>query len=166
MTNQDPWFFKERAVAFASLALTKHHDVRLSPGDDLGIDLLVEIRTAGDPTRLRLFGVQLVAYMDLPDVREADERVRSQVGRVAVEAELPLCVFVIGVRKPEGICRWVVAPVVDNGQALLRRDAEAAWQDLDEAEAARLIDQVNLWYDARDGGPTPKGRRRRAKTES
>ena len=44
MTKQDPWFFEERAVAFAKLVLTKGHDVRPYAGTDMGIDLLVEIR--------------------------------------------------------------------------------------------------------------------------
>jgi hypothetical protein len=165
MTKQDPWFFEERAVAFAKLVLTKQHDVRPYAGTDMAIDLLVQIGPATNSTR-RLFGVQIVAFMDLPDIQDMDERVDSHLGRDPLEASLPICVFVIGVRKPEGIYRWVVEPVVEDGRALLRRDVEANWQPLDEAGAARLIGQVNAWYDARNGGSTSTPRARHSKAES
>ncbi len=149
MNKQEPWFFQERAVAFAGLVLTKHHDVRPYQATDEGVDLLVEIRAEGQ-SRRRLFGVQIVAAMDLPDPREADERVLARPGKDPLATAFPLCVFAIGVRKPEGIYRWLVAPVVQIGRALLHPEEEASWQTLDEAGADRLIDQVNAWYDARN----------------
>lgn len=161
---QDPWFFEERAAAFSKLVLTKQHDVRPYAGTDMAIDLLVEIRANGNSKR-RLFGVQIVAYMDLPDSHKADERVLSHLGRDEFEAALPICVFVIGVRKPEGIYRWVVEPVVDDGRALLRPDVETNWQTLDEAGVARLIGQVNAWYDADRGNSTPKHRARHSRAK-
>ena len=167
MTKQEPWFLEMRAVAFASLVLTKHNKAKVQPyaGHDIAIDLLVEILKDGKST-LRFFGAQLVPYLDLPTIEDADERVLSHFGRDPFEASLPICVFVIGVRKLEGIYRWVVEPVVDDGRALLHRDVEASWQTLDEAGAARLIGQVNAWYDALNGGPTPKPRGRHSKTAS
>src|SRR5258708_7920767 len=160
-----------RGFGFAKLVLTKQHDVRPYAGTDMAIDLLVEIGTDSKSAR-RLFGVQIVAYMDLPDIKDADERVLSHLGRDPFEATLPICVFVIGVRKPEGIYRWVVEPVVEDGQARLdrrarsKRDAEANWQALDEAGAARLIGQVNAYYDALNGGSAPKTRGRHSKMGS
>jgi len=167
MAKQDPWFFEERAVAFASLVLTKDRDIKVQPhaGRDTGIDLLVEIRKNGQPT-LRFFGVQLVPYMDLPNIRNADERVLSHLGRNQFEASLPLCVCAIGVRKPEGIYRWTMEPVIEDGRAVLRRNEEATWHPLDETGAARLIGQVNAWYDALDVSAAPKSRGRRTKTGS
>jgi hypothetical protein len=167
MTKPEPWFIEERAFAFASLVLTKRNDVivRAHAGADMAIDLLVEVLKDGKST-LRFFGVEMVASLDLPTVQNADERVLSHLARNPSEATLPLCVFVIGVRKPEGIYRWAVEPVVEDGRALLHRDVEAHWQTLDEAGAARLIHQVNTWYDALNGGPTPKPRGRHSKAES
>lgn len=167
MTKQGPWFIEERAFAFAALVLTKQHDVivRAHAGTDMAIDLLVEILKDGKST-LRFFGVQLVGYLDLPDIQNADERVLSHLGRDPSEAMLPICVFAIGVRKPEGIYRWIVEPAVDDGRALLHRDVEANWQTLDDAGAARLIGQVNAWYDARKEVPTRKTHGRHSKTES
>ena len=157
MTKHEPWFLAERAFAFASLVLTKHNDasVRQYAGTDIGIDLLVEILKVGKPM-MRFFGVQMIPYLDLPKVEKADERVLSHLGRDPFEAGLPLCVFVVGVRKPEGIYRWVVEPIVADGRALLDREGKPNWQPLDEAGAARLIGQVNEWYDALQGGSMPR----------
>jgi hypothetical protein len=166
MVNEDPWFFEERAFAFAKLVLTKQHDVRPYVGRDIAIDLLVDVCTKSDSTQRRLFGVQIVAYMDLPDRQNADERVLSHLGRDSFEAMLPICVFVIGVRKPEGIYRWVVEPVLENGQALLHRNAKVSWQPLDEVGVARLIERVNAWYDARKEESAAKLSARHSKTES
>jgi hypothetical protein len=167
MTKQDRWFIEERAFAFASLVLTKRNDatVRTHAGADMAIDLLVEVLKDGKST-LRFIGVQIVADMDLPNMQNADERVLSHLSRDRSEATLPLCVFVIGVRKPEGIYRWTVEPVVEGGRALLHRGVQAHWQTLDEAGAARLIGQVNAWYDALNGSSTPKPHSRHSKTES
>jgi hypothetical protein len=149
MNKQEPWFIEERAVAFASLVLTSRKDVRVRAhaGADMAIDLLVEVLKDGK-SALRFFGVQLVGYLDLPDIRHADERVLSHLSRSPSDS-IPICVFVIGVRKPEGIYRWVVEPIIEDGQPLLRRDGEPNWQALDETGVARLVDQVSDWYDAR-----------------
>jgi hypothetical protein len=167
MAKHDPWFMRERAVAFASLVLTKHDDVKVQPyaGADMAMDLLVEIRKDGKPT-LRFFGVQLVPYLDLPNTRDADERVLSHLPRDPFAAALPICVFAIGVRKPEGIYRWLVEPVVEEGRALLHRDVAPSWQGLDETGVARLIGQVNAWADALNGGSSPKAPGRRLQAGS
>jgi hypothetical protein len=163
MKNEDPWFFDLRADAYAKLVLTERHDVRPSDGTDVGIDLLVEIRTS-NAARPRRFGVQLVPSLDLPDLKDADERVLSQFGRNSHEETLPICVFVIGVRKPEGVYRWILEPVVADGQAVLRRDVTTNWTPLDSPGVARLIAQVNAWYDALNGAGTGKTRGQRSKT--
>src|SRR5436190_22965343 len=108
MTKEDPWFFEVRATAFVSLVLTKHNKVKVVPCAGLdhyrNIDLRVEILKGGKSTS-RFFGAQLVPYLDLP----APQRV--ELGAVSHNpASLPICVFVIGVRKPEGIYRWLVEP--------------------------------------------------------
>jgi hypothetical protein len=147
--------------------LSKRNDVKVKPyaGHDMAIDLLVEVLKQGKPS-LRFFGVEMVPYLDLPSLQDADERVSSHLGRDPFEASLPLCVFVIGVRKPEGIYRWTVEPVIEDGQALLRRNEERDWQALDERGAARLITQVDAWYDAFNGDSSPKSRARRSNTKS
>lgn len=167
MAHQDPWFFEERAAAFAKLLLTEHNEVRVQPGagPDTAVDLLVEI-LKGSKSTLRFFGVQLKAYMDLPTHQEADQYIASPLPGDPSRASLPLCVFVLGVRKPEGIYRWIVEPVVENGQARLARAGQGTWQTLDRAGVARLIEQVNAWYDALNSGSSPKTHGRPSKTAS
>jgi hypothetical protein len=156
MIKQNLWFVEERAVAFASLMLTTRKDVivRAQAGDVRAIDLLVEVLKDGK-SALRFFGVQMIGDLDLPDAKDADERVRSHLGKDPSEAMLPICVFVIGVRKPEGIYRWIVEPMIADGRALLRREGEPSWHILDEAGAVRLISQVNDWYDVLHGDLKP-----------
>ena len=165
MAKQDPWFFEERAAAFARLVLTEHKDVKVQPSADPD-RLLTFLSSAlkDGKTTLRFFGVRLVPYLDLPTSQNAGERVLSHLASDPSRASLPICVFVIGVRKPEGIYRWIVEPVVEDRQALLRRDGQTDWQTLDEAGVARLIGQVNAWYDAPTEDPLRKrgaGTRRR-----
>jgi len=172
MAKQEPWFIGERAEAFAKLVLSKHSDVKFYLGPDMAITLLVHILKDGKPTR-RFFGVQVIGYLDdLPDLKDAGEKVLAHLRRDPFEAELPICVFVIGVRKPEGIYSWVVEPVVEDGQPVLHKrsispqDMESIWQTLDEEGVARLIGQVNAWYAARKEVPTPKARGRHTKPDS
>lgn len=97
MAKQQPWFVEERALAFASLVLTKHDDVAVRPyaGRDMAINLLAKILKDGNatsyPLNLRFFGVQLVGYLDLPTIQHADAHVLSHAGRDPFEAGLPLC---------------------------------------------------------------------------
>jgi hypothetical protein len=139
MTKQEPWFLGEGAVAFASLLLTERQDVKVQPyvNGTNAIDLLVEILKEGKP--MRFFGVQLIASLDLPGIPNADEQVHAQFRNDTVEAALPLCVFLIGVRKPEGLYCWVMEPVIAGGQAVLHRAGEPIWQVLDETGVASLL---------------------------
>src|SRR5262249_19195928 len=95
---------------------------------------------------------------DLPEMKSADERALLHSEWDPHEAGLPICVFVIGVRKPEGVFRWVVEPVIEDGRAVLHRDAATSWQSLDETGAVQLIEQVNAWYDALSPPPKSRGR--------
>jgi hypothetical protein len=129
--KQDPWFFEQRALAFAKVVLTKHHDVRPLAGTDWGLDLVFEIPANGG-SRRRLFGVRIVSFMDLPDTSDIDEQARSRRARNPAIIEFPICDLVIGVRKPEGMYRWDIEPVVDEGRALLSLNRDADWQPLDD----------------------------------
>jgi hypothetical protein len=121
----------------------------------MATDLLVEVLKDGN-SALRFFGVQLVGYLDLPELSNADERILAHPLRERSEPTMPVCVFVIGVRKPEGIYRWLMEPIIDHGRALLRCDMESDWRPLDDAEVSRLIDRVSDWYDALQNELTPK----------
>ena len=59
----------------------------------------------------------------------------------------------------------LVEPVVDDGRAFLQHNVAVNWHTLDEAGAERLISQVDAWYDALNGGPTPEPSGRQVKPE-
>jgi hypothetical protein len=147
--------------------LTKRNDVivRAHADADMAIDLLVEVLKDGK-SALRLFGVQVIGCMDLPDRRNMEQRVFSHLPGEVHEAAFPVCVLLIAVRKPEGLYRWLAEPVIADGRAQLHRDVESSWQVLDDAGAARLIGQVIDWYEARQGTPPPKMSNLRAKMDS
>lgn len=167
MTNQSLWFLEERARAFVSLLLTKNPEVALHPhaGREEELDFLVEVRR-DDKSTLRFFGVQLVPFLDLPNPSTVDEEFSSNRDRQLRDVGLPLAIFVIGVRQPEGIYRWLVEPVVEEGHALLRYSESGAWQSLDEGAIARLIERVSTWYEALNGNSSTKALGRHAKKES
>jgi hypothetical protein len=152
MTKQDPWFYEERAFAFASLALTEVKDVaiRTRPGTDLSLDILVELLRKGQST-LRFFGVQLKPYLDLPEPDKVDHDPGLPADWDPLEAAFPVCLFVIGVREPNGIYRWLAEPVIRDGHAELQAGATNSWHRIDKTEITRLIRQVRDWYDARGG---------------
>ena len=79
MTKLAPWFVEERAIAFASLLLTRRHNVivKAQTDADRALDLLVEVLKDGKST-LRFLGVQLVADLDLPDLQHVNEVILSQ----------------------------------------------------------------------------------------
>lgn len=152
MTEKDPWFVQERAGAFVYLLLTKRHDVVVTPQAGMVLDLLAEVRK-GKKTTLRFFGVEIVADIDLPTPETATLRMLSQRS----DATLPVSVFAVGVRKPEGIYCWSVEPVIRDGRATLERVDRPAWHALDEAGVDQLIGQVAAWYEALGGsGAAPR----------
>jgi hypothetical protein len=172
MTNENPWFFEMRAEAFVTLVLTKHNDVKVMPdvglGGDVALHLRIEILEKGKPTSpSRFFAAQLVPHLDLPDDKQRFELGVSShslaIKRDPVEGSFPICVFVVGVRKPEGYFRWCVEPRVVDGRASLVPVPlkKADWQLLDEAAADRMISQLNAYYDAPNGNPEPRGRHSR-----
>lgn len=168
MTKQHPWFVDERAIAFASLLLTKHAEVALRSqvaGQEEGLDLLVEILRDGKPT-LRFFGVQIAASLDMPNPSKVDERICFDVDKLYRTGGLPLAIFAIGVRQPEGIYRWLVEPIVEEDDVALQPQLTGPWQSLDDAGVERLIDRVNAWYEALNGGPTAKPSNRRPKRDA
>lgn len=63
------------------------------------------------------------------------------------EISLPLCAFVIDVRKNVGYYTWIIEPAIESGNAKLLWNGESGWKNLDEAAVHALVDKVNRWYD-------------------
>ncbi|MGL4553389.1 MAG: hypothetical protein ACRC33_19655 [Gemmataceae bacterium] len=150
MTDQEPWFYTERAEAFASLALTEVRDVSVRPyaGTDMAIDLRVELLRGGKPT-WQFIAVYLIPYLDQMPPDSADRCVPCSLGRDPVEAQWPVCAFLIEIRKLNGVFRWVREPAVRDGRAELIDGEKDSWHPIDTANITRLIEQAREWYDLR-----------------
>lgn len=162
MANNEAWFIEERAGRFASFLLTKNEDVvlrdftvRFRSDRAAVIDFLAEVRQGRKPT-MRFFGVQLLGWLSLPSTPSPDQELMERLPGERFDVTLPLCLFLIDVRKPEGSYRWVVEPVIQDGRPVLIRSKESEWQALDEPGVERLIRQVNEWYDALQSSVVPK----------
>src|SRR5690606_10814895 len=112
MAKQELGAMRERGEAYASLALTGHicysgPGLRRNRHGHRSFEILKEGEASG-----RFFCVQLANCMDLPSIQDADKFVLTHTGKDPFDLELPICVFVIGVRKPEGIYLWVIEPVI------------------------------------------------------
>jgi hypothetical protein len=74
-------------------------------------------------------------------------------------------------RDLDGRYCWIVAPVVEHGQAQLLRDNKPTvphdiWHKVDDAGIRRLVAEVNAYYDAVAGQPTGKTPRRAVNSSS
>jgi hypothetical protein len=183
--HEKPWFVVERALNFVKLALTEHRDVVIRPyvggnangrnSHDVKIDILAEaLNSTKGGSIPRRFGVLVEGFLDLPPVTDADKRPPAdsfKVGRDPFEASLPICLFQIGARDLDGRYCWIVAPVVEHGQAQLLRDNKPTvphdiWHKVDDAGIRRLVAEVNAYYDAVAGQPTGKTPRRAVNSSS
>lgn len=147
--DKQPWFVGERAMALASLLLTSRQDVavRQLTGDDTGIDILAEVsKDAGKPGRC--FGVQVVGRLELPDVPSADLGPRPMRRKQLLGFTMPLCAFLFDVRSNRGFFRWIIEPVLDEGEPRLARQPSNEWTRLDERVIGDIVDRVVDWYDA------------------
>jgi len=149
MPKKDPWFVEERAYAFSGLLLTSRNDLFLHQqrGIDKGIDLLVEVLKSGKHA-MRVFGVQLKGCISLPNSKEAIKAFSQIRKKSSVEMNLPLCAFLIDVKKNQGYSRWLVEPVVPMGEPRLMWNNDSEWQTLNEDALNTIVSQVTAWYDA------------------
>jgi hypothetical protein len=161
MTEQEPWFVQERAVAFASLILTEQDNVSVRHQDGSeAMDLLAEVRLYGKST-LRFFGVKLLAAVNLADAKAMALPPKAMEG-----VTLPVCIFVIGAAEPEGVWAWALEPVVEEAGAALRLCVLGDWQPLGRDTAAQVVKRVNAYYDALAGKQPARTRGRASATGS
>ena len=148
MPVKDPWFVGERAYAFSALLLTSHGElvVQQQRGTDDGIDLLVEVLKNGKRA-MRVFGVQLKGCLSLPSLDETGDSFGSgNLGQA--EYDLPVCAFLIDVKKNEGYFCWVVEPIVEDEEPSLERCREPRWKPLNAQALKIIVGRVAEWYDA------------------
>jgi hypothetical protein len=149
MSEKQPWYVEERALALASLCLTDRKDVVVQPTvhGEAGIDLLAEVLKDGAKTG-RFFGVQVAGQIDLPALEAINHDLQLGPRKPHSEFTIPLCAFLFDVRSNQGYYRWSVEPILGSGNPKLHLHANKAWARLDERAINAIVDQVAAWYDA------------------
>ena len=149
MNEKQPWFVEERATALASLLLTNRKDVVVQPArrEDAGFDLLAEVLKNGVSAG-RFFGVQVAGRLELPSVEAINRDFRSDGRNGHAEFAIPLCAFLFDVRNNQGVYRWLMEPVLEDGIPKLDRVGDTRWARLDERTVNTIVDQVAGWYEA------------------
>jgi len=152
MHEQQPWYVTQRAEALALVSLTSRNDVIIRPEHERadGLDLVVEVVDNARPAR-RVFGVQLQGRVSIAAEETETETFTIQLKDQAWLERLPLpvCQFLFSVKDSVGFYRWLSEPVIDeDGEPKLRLTGADTFKKLDTAALAKIVAEVNQWYDA------------------
>src|SRR5258707_1289461 len=141
MRKTEPWFYRERALALASLLLTSRTDVAVQHADgSTGMDIVAEVLKNAERSR-RFFGVQVRGVKSLP----SNGHVRFSKMELSA---MPVCAFLYDVRKNAGVFRWLAEPIVEAGEPKLIELDHGAWSRLDESALDKIVAAVARWYEA------------------
>jgi hypothetical protein len=149
VSEKQPWYVAERALALASLLLTSRSDVVLHrvSGDESDLDVLAEVLK--DHVRAgRFFGVYVDGRLELPTGEAIDQDPRSARRKQLSEFTIPVCRFCLDVRRNQGLYHWLVEPRVAEHAPKLQVTGDRKWSILDERAVARIVERVAAWYDA------------------
>lgn len=141
----------DRTRSLAIVLLTERDDLLLRrPGEDLGVDLLVEIgRKRQRP--LRRFGVILRgrwSAVTLPRVNTAlTKEMRSLLS--TGPHSIPVCILFFVMEGDQGYYTWLVEPVVTaEGRPKLQSHSTPDCKPLDRDALDDIVERVDAWYDA------------------
>jgi hypothetical protein len=137
----------ERSEALAGVLLTSRQDVRIRDErkHDSGLEFLVEIYT-GDHLSTRLFVVEVKGTTS-SNPNDWMQNVKQLFRGRGSPIYLPVCVFVVNVRKNKAFYAWVAEPQVEAKGATLRFHETGTFHPLDPAAVSDIIDRVKAWYD-------------------
>lgn len=142
------WFIAERSEALASLLLTSRTDlsIRKENKQDGGVDFVVALKEAENVPPTKLFVVQVKGTLS-SDQREWTENVK-QLYKHGQEFYLPVCVFLVNIRKNDAAYAWVAEPQVKAGSVALNSFEHPDFHALDNAAVDQIVNRVRSWYDA------------------
>jgi hypothetical protein len=145
--TSDAWFVEVRSEALAGAMLTSREDVRVRDEHqhDGTLDFLVEVST-GDPLSAKLFVVQVKGTTS-SDPADWMQNVKQLFRGRGSPVYMPVCVFVVNVRKNEAFYAWMAEPQVEAKGATLRFHENGEFRPLDTAAVSDIVDQVKAWYD-------------------
>jgi hypothetical protein len=150
---------EQRAVALATVLLTRHPAVDVTPaGRSAGYDLDIRLANGGTSSG-RMFGVELKARLSLPRLgrfvdgdrlrlsRDLRQGLEGQQARVA-DLPFPLLFIVFAMDVDRGFYGWLREPTLRGGERrVLSPEVELAleWGPTTHVD---IVDLVNRWYDA------------------
>jgi len=152
-------FMEQRAVALATVLLTRHEDVVVAHTRfDLGHDLDVYIARNG-VTSGRMFGVELKARLNLPRLGRLVDKTQLRLStelrtgltkaqKRAADLPYPLMYLAFAMDTDQGYYAWLKEPIVAPGARRLSTPEvqyASAWGNSTHVDVVKL---VNQWYDA------------------
>ena len=160
MKHSNVWYIDERAEQLAIVYLTRHPELVILPPslDALDLDYLVRIQTL-PPQQSRVFGVKVTGVLDGSVMQLVSGEVEfpqstSRLNPLALPDNMPICELLFIMETDEGFYRWLKEPGQDaQGQAILFLPRTTSFQVLDRASLVKIVDQINVWYDARGTRP-------------
>jgi hypothetical protein len=143
-----PWFVEKRARAFVySLLAERNLSIRDETQQDLGVDLLIDLRKDGRELG-RYLAVQLMGFGEFPSVSDLNKKIARQIPqKVREELVLPFAVFVVQVKGLAAVYAWINEPFVEDGSAVLRPPLEYEWAKLDDKAIDGILKQVDQFWD-------------------
>ncbi len=149
----------ERAVALATILLTRHPGVLVTGAPDVaGYDLSVYLTSDGKPSS-RMFAVELKGRLSLPRLGRIVDAGRLKLSselRLALEKQqrsladltFPLLFIVFAMDSDRGFYGWLRQPVLGRSARVVLSPEIAFAQEWRQHTHEEIVDTVNQWYDA------------------
>lgn len=141
---------EKRARALAMMLLTRRKDLLIEEiADDIGLQYVVRFHTE-DKAGLREFGIALRGHLQTVTRDEADQLLHPLVQQLKRDGPFlhPICLFLFTMANDGAWYTWVAAPVVEEGEAILRYRDESDCRPLDKKALKEITRLVDSWYDA------------------
>lgn len=145
--KEQPWYYEERAQSLALMYLSRRKDLAIKrQQDDYGLDFLVTI-LKGESYTGRIFGIEATSALDLTKI----SRFTKYQAALYNDIPFPICLFFFSMSDDKAYYRWIKEPVIDaENWPYLEMSQSQTLTALTNQELARIIAEVDIWYDKRN----------------
>lgn len=155
MNISEKRFVEQRAVQLAILILSRRRDLLISEthgAQEYGFDLLVNVTHDGQATG-RMFGVEVKARTILQAVPVGDNntyKINIPASPFPQDLPFPLCLFAFDMESDQGYYRWLLSPVIADGDGpKLLLNQESIFLKLSTETLDQIVQMVDAWYEKR-----------------
>ncbi len=120
--------------------------VRSENKQDDGVDFVVALKEPDSTLTTKIFVVQVKGTLS-SDQKDWTENVK-QLYKKGKALSLPVCVFVVNVRKNDAAYAWVAEPELKGGGVALNFFEHPEFHELNAEAVDQIIDRVRTWYDS------------------